>query len=276
MNSWRTGAIAAALLLGVAACGGGDEVRSGSGPQANPGGQSERGAADETDRDEGGGGESTTTAEAAAAPTTSAMLSVTGAVTVPDGPPGELSVVVVGRSDGTGSGTVPVVIRNRTSTTLYSPEANGTARAPDGTLAGSGSSQGFAPSTLQPGEWAVGYLYFDSTVPADATFDVTATASDDAEFIGSVDVRPVEINVASSEFGSQIIGIVENPTDEPVEGPIDVLVACFDDTGTTPVSIHSGFTDGDQIPPGGTASFSVDLFDDACANFVVGGSGYDF
>jgi hypothetical protein len=54
-------------------------------------------------------------------------------------------------------------------------EVNGTARAADGSLAGSGSSQEFEPSVLKPGEWGFGYIYFDSTLGADASIEATAT-----------------------------------------------------------------------------------------------------
>lgn len=266
----RSGAVACGLVLALA--GGScasprDDVSSGSGPSV----QESSTTADET---------STTRAEevpaAPAAPSTSPMLAINGPVTVPDGEPGELRVVLVGPADD-GSGSLPVVVRNRTDETVYNVEASGTARSADGSLVGSGSSQGFAPTAVAPGEWAFGYVYFSTLPGGDATFDVTATGSTDAGILSSVDVKPVETSVMDSEFGGKtVIGIVSNDTSKEVGGPVSVMLACFDEPGTAIIGAHIGYTDADAVAPQGTASFSVDLFDDPCPVFAVGASGYDF
>lgn len=264
--------LALLLTFGVAACSSSGEVRSDSGPDAESTATSAL-----FDPDGSGGGDSTTTTEAPnVSPSTSPMVAVVGNVTVPDGEAGELSVVLNGTAVDD-SGSIPVVVRNRTSGTVYNVETTATARGADGSLAGSGSSQGFVPTKVAPGEWAFGYIYFDGTVPAGAEFDITATAETESGFIGSVDVKPVETNMVPSEFsGQQIIGIVENGTDQEVSGPIGVQVLCFDQAGSAVVETHSGYTDADSVAAGGTASFSVDLFEDPCPNFAVGASGYDF
>lgn len=262
------------LILAVllAACSSSGEVRSDDGPQA------ESTVTSALFDPDGSGGQdaSTTTAAVAASPSTSPMIATVGTVTVPDGESGELSVVLQGLAIDD-SGSLPVVVRNRTSDTVFNVEATATARGADGSLAGSGSSQGFAPTTVAPGEWAFGYVYFGGSVPAGAEFDITATAETESGFIGSVDVKPVETNIVPSEFsGQQIVGIVENGTEQEVSGPVSVQVMCFDQAGSALVKTHSGFTDADSIAAGGTASFSVDLFEDPCPNFAVGASGYDF
>ena len=260
------------LIFGASACSSSDQVRSGSGPET--GGTATSGP---FDPDASNSGESTTTTAAAdAEPSTSPVLAIVGTVTVPDGESGELSVVLNGSAVDE-SGSVPVVVRNRTDATVYGVEASATARTTDGSLAGTGSSQGFAPSTVAPGEWSFGYVYFDGQVPAGAQFDITATAETDADSIGSVDVAPIETNLVPGEFGGQqIVGIVENSTEEEVAGPVDVQVLCFDQAGTAVASTHRGYTDADTVAAQGTASFSVDLFEAACPNYVVGASGYDF
>jgi hypothetical protein len=217
----------------------------------------------------------TTTTEAVTAPSTSPALRVVGNVVIPDGEVGKLSVVLLGLVDDGGS--VPVVVRNRTDDTLYSIEASATARDAAGALAGSGSSQGFSPSTVEPGEWAFGYVYFSGDVPADATFDVTATGESDDGFIGSLDVTPVETNVVPVEYGgNEIVGIVENPNDETVSGPVSVDIICFDAAGTAITGTHQSFTDAEEVAAGGTASFSVSISEDPCPNYAVGASGYSF
>jgi hypothetical protein len=199
------------------------------------------------------------------------MLVVRGKIDIPDGDENQLSVVMVGRLGGD---SVPIVIRNRTSEALSTLAVSGTARGADGALIGSGASQGFAPELLEPGEWAFGYVYFEGpNLPADAKYDLTATGRQPDEF-SSVDLRVAEVNRVSGDHGDQLVGIVENPsnTDE-VGGPIDVIVACFNGRGTI-TSTHSDFAEASSIPPGGTSSFSVDFFDDACPSWALGSSGY--
>jgi len=72
------------------------------------------------------------------------------------------------------------------------------------------------------------------------------------------------------------VGIVSNDNDLPMEGPISVLVMCFDDAGT-PLTTASGFTDVDALEPGQQGAFSVDLrSDDQCPRYLAGASGYTF
>lgn len=259
------------FTFGAAACTSNDGVRSDSGPEAEGTSTSEVFDPDTSDNADS----TTSTSTADVSPSTSPVVAVVGTVTVPDGEAGELSVVLTGTVDD--SGSVPVVVRNRTDAPVFAVEASATARAADGSLAGSGSSQGFEPTTVAPGEWAFGYIYFAGDLPADAEFDITATGETEAEFIGSVDVKPVETNLVPSEFSGQaIVGIVENGTDQDLSGPVSVQVLCFDEAGTAVVGTHSGYTDADTVAANGTASFSVDLFEDPCPNYAVGASGYDF
>jgi hypothetical protein len=257
---------AATLFAGCAASDSDETVRSGDGPASANTDSAEQDLDPASDEDAG---------NASAEPTTSPLLNVKGDPQIPDGEDGQLSVVVIGLADPA-SGTVPVVIRNMTSSPLANLEVSGTARDGAGKLMGSGSSQGFAPELVNPGEWAFGYVYVDGLkVAKDTKFDFTATGSEPDDFLSSVDVEIVEVALTKGSFGDNLTGILKNPTDQEVSGPIGVSAACFDKSGAL-VSTQSGFADSDSIAPGGTSSFSVDLFDDPCENFAMGASGYDF
>ena len=260
---------AAALLSGCSGSDSGDTVRSGSGPTPKVSDDSsQEPAVDPSDVE-------SPEEPVTVAPSTSALLNIKGKFEIPDGEEGALSVVAIGVADEA-SGTVPVVVRNRTDTVLAGVEVSGTARDGAGKLMGSGSSQGFAPELVNPGEWAFGYVYIDGVKAAkDTAFDFTATGNEPDEFLGSVDVEIVEVELTKGSYGDNLVGIVSNPTEEEVTGPIDVSVACFDKTGTL-VSTHSGFADSDPLAAGGTSSFSIDLFDDTCENWAMGSSGYDY
>jgi hypothetical protein len=195
-------------------------------------------------------------------------------IAIPEGEAGKLSVVMVGRPS---RGSVPVVIRNRTANPLAGMEVSGTARNASGTLVGSGSSQGFVPENVKSGEWAFGYVFFGiEPLPADAKFDLTATGKAPSSLFASVDLRVQEVNRASASYGgTKLVGILSNPTNKEVKGPISVDVMCFD--GAMPIATVRGFTNADSAAPNGTVPFSVDLpRDSPCRSFAVGGSGHTF
>lgn len=216
----------------------------------------------------------TTTAAVTATPKTSAALHLSAAVNLPAGQPGKLSVIAVGSAPtDANDSSVPVVVRNNTSGTVYNVSASGTARR-SGALVGSGQSQGFAPAAVHPGEWAFGFVYFGQASLVGATFDVTATADAAASSFGQhVDLNIAEVNRTPGQFGEDsLVGIVSNPTATTVSPPIEVFVICFD--GANPKSVFSGFTDGNiPLAPKATASFSVSLTSGSCQSYALGSNG---
>ncbi len=255
---------AATLMSGCGASDSEDSVRSGDGPTPAKSDDAVRNSP-----------EASSTESVSTEPTASPLLKIEGKFEIPDGEDGALSVVVIGEADAA-SGTVPVVIRNMTASPLASIEVSGIVRDSAGELMGSGSSQGFAPELVNPGEWAFGYVYIDGVKAAkDTEFDFTATGSEPDDFLGSVDVEIAEVAETKGSFGNNLTGILKNPTDEEVSGPIGVTAACFDKSGAL-ISTQSGFADSDSLAPRGTSSFSIDLFDDPCESFAMGASGYNF
>src|SRR3546814_19721204 len=110
-----------------------------------------------------------------------------------------------------------------TASTLANREGSGTARDGAGALIASGSSQGFAPELVNPGEWAFGYVYIDGVKAAkDTKFEFTATGSEPDDFMSSADVEIVEVALTKGDFGDNLNGILKNSADEEVSGPIDV------------------------------------------------------
>lgn len=258
-------ALAVLLAVALSGCGGSDSdtVRSGTGPTAASSTETSAGPTEATEEPE-------VTVE----PATSPLLSIKGELDIPEGDEGELSVVLIGTLDYASS-TVPVVIRNRTDTALSNLEVTGTARDAKGGLAGSGSSQGFAPETVQPGEWAVGYVYIDAKLDSDTEFDLTATGQEPDDFLSAIDLSIVEVALTQGQFGNQLVGIVENPTENEVQGPVSVLAGCFSKDGSL-IGTPNGFAEADSVVAGGTSSFAIDLFDNPCAAWAVGASGYDY
>lgn len=197
---------------------------------------------------------------------------------LPDGEPGVVDVVQIGPVPaGESFGvSVPVVVRNNTSVTVTQLEVTGGARSA-GALVGSGSSQGFSPAILEPGEVGFGYVYFDSEIPADSELDLTATSNDYSvgETFGSADLTVTEANLIAGEFSDAIVGGVVNNSDVDVTGPHSVTAYCFD--GDILVGTTGTFVNGpDPLMPGQAATFSIDLFDETCVTYLVGSSGYLF
>ena len=220
----------------------------------------------------------TTVAEAGDSnPKTSPLLSLNGEIFIPDGAAGELSVVLLGDPDS--SSTVPVVVRNRTDQTYVGIEANGIARNGEGDLVASGSSQGFTPARLHPGEWAFGYIYFGSgELDAVSVFEITLSGNDDGGWFDSfyMDLQVVEFNIVEGSYSREVVGIVKNQTDEKSSSISSASAICFDTQGLSINSIASfGYIDTSEgIPPGGTASFDLRIGSkdepDECQVFALG------
>jgi hypothetical protein len=192
---------------------------------------------------------------------------------VPAGEPGKLSVVMVGQFHGRYGSSIPVVVRNNTNRPLLDVEVSGTARGADGTLLASGRSQGFAPWRVNPGEWAIGYVYFSiQEPPTDATFDLTASAKTES-YSNYHEMPIVEVQLRPERYGgATLVGIASNPSKVAVSAP-NVIAVCFN--GDVLETSGSGYGDLDNIPPGGTSSWDIRFFTDApCTQFAVGAKAY--
>jgi hypothetical protein len=117
---------------------------------------------------------------------------------------------------------VPVIVRNNTTNTLSNIDVSGVARNA-GALVGSGDSQGFEPAAVKPGEWAFGYVFYETQIPATATFDLTATGDlPGANFENPVNLQLPEVNDVSGQIGPSIVGIVKNASSTAVSSPQSV------------------------------------------------------
>jgi len=256
--------VMAAGLLVLVGCS--STVRSGPGPKVNSTAATQAAPAAQAATTE-----VPTTEAAAAAASTSKALYLSGPVSIPAGDPAKLSVVLTG-SGGSSDSSLPVVVRNNTTKSLERVEVTGVARNASGALAGSGSSQGFTPSTVQPGEWTFGYVYFSSFtsgIPSGLKFDLTATGetASSTSLFKDVDLPIAEVKLA----GSSIVGIVSNPGTKTID-PVDVGYICFN--GSTPLKSGTDYTEGSNgIPAGGTGSFSIDLYDHPCPVYALGAHG---
>jgi len=255
-----------AAVTWAAGCSTGADVRSDKGPSTTQAG------AGDTSKD----ADATTTSAAAAGPKDSPALFLQGAVTVPAGEAGKLAVVSTGAPIGDSGSSVSVLVRNNTDKALTSIAMTGTARAADGSLAGSGSSRSFKPVVLNPGEWGFGYVYFSSTVPPDATVEITVSGDNvSSSFFGdAVQLTVNELNLVPGEYGSSsYVGIVTNPDPKKTVGSASVDIGCFD-AASNLVDVFTGYIDGEAVA-GGTASFSIGVYEaPECAAVAVGASGY--
>jgi hypothetical protein len=203
----------------------------------------------------------------------SRFLLIKGNVQLPDGDDG-LSLILSGKLDR--SGSVPVIVRNNTEEALIRIAVQGTAKS-SGKLVGTGADQGLHPNLVMPGEFAFGYVYFESTkFPANTkyAFTVNAESADEASFETILDVVVTRAELVPGNFGDNVVGFVRNPYDTDVGGPIDVSLICMNDSGE--LTGHEGsFTNKDGAAPGEKLSFRIDVFED-CPNFIVGSSGFSF
>jgi len=188
---------------------------------------------------------------------------------LPVGDPGEVSVVAVSPSLDR-SGSLPVVVRNNTPQPVGPIDVAGTARDSSGALVASGSSQGFKPVVVAPGEVAYGYVYFGDEVPPGASFDLTVSSDAVTDYF-----MPVLITELSAT-GDQLIGILMNDASTTVSGPIGVDAICFDANTSAILSTQGSYAEQDELAAGATGSFSIDLFGDQCPRGLISASGYGF
>jgi len=207
-----------------------------------------------------------------AAPDASPYVEAIGDVStldIPVGEPGVVSVVIAATSLDR-SRSLPVVVRNNTSLPVGSIDVTGVARDAAGGLAGSGSSQGFQPVVVSPGEIAFGYVFFGDAVPEGATFELSVSAEAVGDFFIPVAITELAVNP------DQLIGIVTNNTGREVSGPIGVDAICFDAATPSVLSTPGGYLEQDALPEGATGSFSISMYGDACPRGLISASGYSF
>jgi hypothetical protein len=169
---------------------------------------------------------------------------------------------------------VPVVLRNNTSAAVAHVQVSATAKDQGGKIVASGSSQGTDPSAIEPGQWALAYIYFEpgsALTPDDMlsfTFQSMPASTD------SFNTATIQVTQANLS-GSSIAGGVQNTTGHPVQGPISIHAYCLSSAGD-PTSEVGGFTSNSpgDLAPNAAGSFQLDLYDQECASFLVGASGY--
>ena len=217
---------------------------------------------------------STSSIAATAAPQ-STLLAGNAHPKYPRGAPGQVSVVYQAPIQPQSTGTsVPIVFRNNTSAAIAHVDISATAKDPTGKIVASGASQGTDPSTVQPGQWAFAFIFFESgtdLAPNDTLSFSFQTTPASTESFNTAAIQVTQANLS----GSSIAGGVQNRTGHPVEGPISVHAYCLNSAGD-PTSVVTGFTSSSlgNLVPDATDSFQLDLYDQSCPSFLVGASGY--
>jgi hypothetical protein len=229
------------------------------------------------------------TPDTARGATTSTTMTTTASSSVPKDPegvylsaplsfgagePGKLSVVAVGPPRSSiGSSSVGIVVRNNTNAPLYSVEANVTARDAAGGLLGSGTTQGFEPAVVRPGEWSYGFAFFGGVeLPENADLQVVPQG-DTRSFVDYVQLPIVEASSAASQYGGTTMTVVlSNPTDQVIDHASGLL-ACFTPEGV-PLDVNHAFVSA-AVPAKGTTSSSEQISgDDPCPVWVLAYSAF--
>lgn len=272
--SLRIAAAVTAVILPLTACssGGDDGAKDrGSTPAATTDGNSGSDVAGSMGDESEGPEASSEATEVKALPLNAgALLGGNAKPTLPAGEPGEVSVVQVGPLK-TDSGILLFAFRNNTDEGISHVDWTASARS-GGKLVSSGSSQGTIPAQVQPGEVGLSYIYFENAdaIPAKSEYEFSASSSKaDTSSYNTAPLKVTETNVV----GNAIVGGAVNQTGEKTTGPYGVDVYCF--KGNKVVDYFSSFAEpGEDLEPGGTVTFTVDLYDNTCASYIVGVRGY--
>jgi hypothetical protein len=169
---------------------------------------------------------------------------------------------------------VPIVIRNNTTAAIAHVDITATTKDPSGKIVASGSSQETDPSTINPGQWALSFIYYQigTTLTVNDTLSFsfqTSPATTDSYNTAAIQVTQ------ANHSGSYISGGVQNTTGHAVLGPISVNAYCLNSAGD-PTSIVGGFTSSSSgnLAVGATDSFQIGPYDQSCPSFLVGASGF--
>jgi hypothetical protein len=186
---------------------------------------------------------------------------------LPPGRPGVVDIITVGVPINY---DVPIVLRNNTGEAVLLTSIHGTAHEATGALIATGEAGSFiSPSVVRAGQVAIAWVYFNSrdNLPPDAVLafepetESLATATVFRQDLEIVEVAPGEQNIT---------GLVQNGTEVPLAGTVNVLGICFDATGAITGS-YLTYADKNDLDPDETASFNIELEGTGpCDAFLLG------
>lgn len=195
---------------------------------------------------------------------------------LPVGTEGELSVAAVGTA-GKEDSSLPVLVHNLTDEPVSSLQVSGRGRDKNGNVIGSGASQGFEPNVVEPGGYAIGYVYIETddlylpkgTVLEDISIDSTPGLGEFDNRI-AVDVENVD-QLPNGGFTGDLV----NPHDVAVTGPISVAALCIGPSGQ--LTHLSDYADREELTAGARSTFTITNYGSGlgCAATLLGASGYD-
>lgn len=222
-----------------------------------------------TDEDEDG--------EAPSSPQAYSSLTIVGDESLlPEGAEGEVSIVAISEPDSNTS--FPFILHNQTGQAISRVEISGRAVDADEETLGTGASHSVYPNVVEPGGYAFGYVYIDSSeweLPAGAT--IPDPQIDFTEGIGSFE-NLIALDIENfEELGSgDLTGDVTNPHDVTVSGPISVDSVCF--SADEELTHFSAFADQDSVDPESSSTWTLSSYRDVpdCSVRLIGAQGFDF
>lgn len=194
---------------------------------------------------------------------------------LPEGEDGEVSIVAIDQEE---TASFAFVLQNRTDEVISRVDVSGRAYDKDDETLGSGSAYFVSPSVVEPGGYAIGYIYVDtsetslpegSTIP-DVNIDYVE-GIDPYESIIGLDIENVE-ELSSGD----LTGDVSNPHDIPVEGPFSIETVCI--SKDDKVLHDEAFADRDSLESGDSTTWTLSFYRAApdCEVRLLSASGYDF
>lgn len=206
--------------------------------------------------------------DTASTPEPAAMAYIAGDAVdlVPLGDLGEVAVAILGPVRSTfGSAYIPVVVRNNTELTVESANVAIVVRDSSDAMIAVTETSSMYPNRIPPGEIAFGEAFLsNTTLPNDASFETLVTSDSEGEGC-CVSLMPI---VSSTNLGERIVGEVRNDLMEE-ETFAYVQVLCFQ--GDLPANSYGGSVVGDDLAPGATGAFQVDMYE-PCERYLIAAS----
>jgi hypothetical protein len=187
-------------------------------------------------------------------------------------PAGEVGVVA---ASAPVDGRIAVVVQNGTTRAVRNVRVTALATRADGGRATRAVTRDVMPSTLGPGEIALGVVEFrrrDVRAGSVMTFEATSGRAPSTDDPAVLDVGSFELSAPLEGKVAQTLDLtVSNPGSRTVNGPIALRVMCFNEAGRPALAVD-GAVKTAKLRAGGNARATVRMRE-LCPSYLVAAQG---
>lgn len=186
-------------------------------------------------------------------------------------PLGEVAVIARGEYDGS---RLPFVVHNNSDAAIENAAIEATVLDASGKLFAVGGDHGIGPGWIEPGNVALGYIYFDGIeIPSAYTIELSLSY-DTSESRDPFNTFGIEV-VEWDQVEDRIVGFLGNPYSTAITHVNEVKAVCLNADGSIDSYLRS-IPESTSIPVGGAIPFQLTLESANCPHIIIVADGFDF